>query len=379
LRTAVIYGPNASGKSALVFAMQFAQTLVRQSAINPPDSPVYYTPFKLDENTASEPTEFEFTFILNGVRYQYGFSFNQDGFEEEWLLVYKAPKPQLWFERKYDENQQNDVYKFGASLVGSRKVWEAATRRNSLFLSMAVQLNSESLRPVFQWITQSLLIFNSGMQPFNAQSIAWAGHPAQKELILDFLNAADIGISDVKIDKRKMPHFEFGIKAGEIPKPVQMQREFDVPIFIHENKQTRAIFEIQDESTGTQRLFAFAAPLIEALREKRTVVVDELDGSLHSYLVRYLVELFQRPTSERSNAQLIFTTHDTSLLDFKILRRDQVWFMEKTLDHASTLTPLTDFSPRKDEALERGYLQGRYGALPLVSDFDPAGDESGAR
>jgi hypothetical protein len=370
LRTAVIYGPNASGKSALIHAMQYAQTLVRASGVYLPEQALVHTPFGLDEEAATQPIEFEFTFIIDGARHQYGFSFLPSGIEEEWLLVYKTPKPQLWFERKHDKAAGNDVYKFGSSFPGARKVWEAATRRNSLFLSMAMQLNSESLRPIYQWITQGLRVFSAGTQPVGNLSITWAGREEQKGLILSFLNAADIGISDVTVDKRKVRHFQGEEeKDGQNFNSVTSEQEVEFPLFVHKTDEGQATFQIHEESAGTQRLFAFAAPLIEALNEKRTVIVDELDGNLHSRLVRFLVELFQRPTSEKSAAQLIFTTHDTSLLDSKLLRRDQVWFMEKDRGHASTLTPLTDFSPRKDEALERGYLQGRYGALPLVTDF----------
>jgi AAA15 family ATPase/GTPase len=159
---------------------------------------------------------------------------------------------------------------------------------------------------------------------------------------------------------------------------VVSEADVNFPLFRHNSPTGEASFQVEEESTGTQRLFAFAAPLIEALKASRVIVVDELDGSLHSHIVRFLVELFHRPSGNKSAAQLIFTTHDTSLLDANIFRRDQVWFMEKNRDHASVLVPLTDFSPRKHEALERGYLQGRYGALPLTSEFVPGEESLGA-
>ncbi len=114
--------------------------------------------------------------------------------------------------------------------------------------------------------------------------------------------------------------------------------------------------------------------MIDALKAGRAVVVDELDGSLHSHITRFLVQLFHRPTREGSAAQLIFTTHDTSLLDANVFRRDQIWFMEKGQDQVSTIVPLSEFSPRKNEALERGYLSGRYGALPMIEDIEDFDD-----
>lgn len=377
VRSAVIYGPNASGKSALVMAIQFAQSVVRTSAGLMPNQPLNHIPFKLDAKTATEPSEFEFTFLLQGIRYQYGFSILSDGINEEWLLVYKAAKPQLWFERKFDKNSGVDVYRFGSSLVGKRKIWQESTRRNALFLSTAIQLNSESLRPVYDWIAEGLMVFNAGTQPLFDHSTAWAASATEKPALLSFLGAADVGISDVSVHKRKQRMVRVEVGDGDTQHVVS-EADVNFPLFRHNSPTGEASFQVEEESTGTQRLFAFAAPLIEALKASRVIVVDELDGSLHSHIVRFLVELFHRPSGNKSAAQLIFTTHDTSLLDANIFRRDQVWFMEKNRDHASVLVPLTDFSPRKHEALERGYLQGRYGALPLTSEFVPGEESLGA-
>ncbi|WP_246257318.1 AAA family ATPase [Pararobbsia alpina] len=370
VRSAVIYGPNASGKSALIMAMQFAQIAVRTSASLMPGQPLNQAPFKLDAKTSAQPSEFEFTFLLQGIRYQYGFALLPDGIHEEWLLVYKASKPQVWFERKFDKKTEADVYHFGSSFVGTRKVWQQATRRNALFLSTAIQLNSESLRPVYDWIVERLVVFGAGSQPPFEQSTSWASSAVEKPALLAFLGAADVGIFDVSVHKRKQHMLRFEVSDGE-PRHAVSEAEVNFPVFLHKGPGGEAAFQMEEESAGTQRLFAFAAPLIEALNAARVIVVDELDSSLHSYIVRFLVELFHRPAGSSTAAQLIFTTHDTSLLDANIFRRDQVWFMEKNREHASVLVPLTDFSPRKHEALERGYLQGRYGALPLTSDFVP--------
>ena len=128
-------------------------------------------------------------------------------------------------------------------------------------------------------------------------------------------------------------------------------------------------FDISDESGGTQKLFAFAGPLLDILAKGRILLVDELDTSLHPLMVRFLISLIHNPEVNRSNAQLVFTTHDTSVLDTEIFRRDQVWFAEKNAENATRLYPLTEFSPRKGEAIERGYLNGRYGALPFIGEF----------
>jgi uncharacterized protein len=368
LRSAVVYGPNASGKSALVSAMQFAQAIVGTSATLKPDQSLAYAPFKLDPVTVTQPSEFEFTFVLDKVRYQYGFALLPGRIAEEWLYVYKTAKPQTWFERKGLADSVH-AYTFGSSLIGQRKVWQAATRSNALFLSTAVQLNSDSLRPIYDWITSQLAIFAAGTQPMFDFSTDRAGSDDGKRTLIDFLNAADIGISDLstRVQKQHVLNLEIN-ESG--PLHTVSEREVRVPLFMHRSAKASALFQMEEESMGTQRLFAFAAPMIDALKVGRVVVADELDGSLHSHITRFLVQLFHRPTVGGSAAQLIFTTHDTSLLDANIFRRDQIWFMEKGHDQVSTIVPLSEFSPRKNEALERGYLSGRYGALPMIEDFD---------
>ncbi|ABE35648.1 AAA domain protein [Paraburkholderia xenovorans LB400] len=372
LRSAVVYGPNASGKSALVSAMQFAQAVVATSATLKPDQPLNYAPFKLDPITVTQPSEFEFTFIQDKVRYQYGFALLPDRIAEEWLYVYKAPKPQTWFERK-GLAESVHTYTFGSSLVGQRKVWQVATRSNALFLSTAVQLNSDSLRPIYDWITSHLSIFAAGTQPMFDFSTNRAATDDGKKMLVEFLNAADIGISDLSTRVQKQHVFNVEISENG-PLHTVSEREVRVPLFMHRSAKASAIFQMEEESTGTQRLFAFAAPIIDALKVGRAVVVDELDGSLHSHITRFLVQLFHLPTRDGSAAQLIFTTHDTSLLDANIFRRDQIWFMEKGQDQVSTIVPLSEFSPRKNEALERGYLSGRYGALPMIEDIEDFDD-----
>ncbi|RQS57432.1 ATP-binding protein [Burkholderia sp. Bp8963] len=378
LRSAAIYGPNASGKSALVGAMQLAQSVVATSATLMPGQPLTHLPFKLDPEYASAPTEFEFTFVLGGSRYQYGFSATAAGIAEEWLLVYKTHRPQIWFERAYNAAANADEYKFGASLSGPKKVWQDATRRNALFLSTAAQLNSESLFPVYDWIVRKLFIIAAGMQPAFDQSTAWISETERKQILLKFLGSADVGISDLGLEGRQLRRVALDLRSDRTEHAVS-ESEVQFPVFTHKGPKGEGTLQIEEESTGTQRLFAFAAPVIESLQIGRSIVVDELDGSLHTHIVRFLVDLFHhRPPESRHPAQLIFTTHDTALLDAEIFRRDQIWLMEKGRDQASTLMALTDFSPRKNEALERGYLQGRYGALPITMDFQLEEHELGA-
>jgi uncharacterized protein len=369
LKSAVVYGANASGKSNLIKALQYMRGVVLESAaLQPAQTYDRLSPFKLDAESSGLPTEFEVTVTLDGVRYQYGFSMNTQRIISEHLLVYKAFKPQKWFERKFDEESGKYVYEFGPSLKGAKNLWEGATRPNALFLSMAVQLNSDALRPVFDWFANQLVIFNE-QSPLSPQfSVQMLKQEEQRKTICEFLRAADISISNIEVaTKQAMVHsFRFDMATGKREEEAGEQSVDEIK-FHHITDQGRAVFDMMDESSGTRNLLFLAGPILDILNKGLTLVVDELDTSLHTLLVQALVRLFHRPEVNTGGAQLVFTTHDTSLLDaYGLFRRDQVWFVEKHPDQSSTLYPLHDFSPRKNEALERGYLQGRYGALPFL-------------
>jgi AAA15 family ATPase/GTPase len=370
LRSVAIYGANASGKSNLVKALQYMRGVVIESAsVIQPGQTYAVQPFRLDAESASEPTVFEATFVLDGVRYQYGFAMTAERIVSEHLLVYKAFKPQRWFERRFDESTGKDVYEFGSGLKGAKNVWEGATRPNSLFLSMAVQLNSDALRPIFDWFAGQLVVFNE-QAPLNPQiSIQRLKHNAGRKEICDFLSAADISIADIDVVTRTIPGqaVHFDLLAGKTEVRAEEIEENQLR-FYHSTENGRAVFDIADESSGTRNLLFLSGPVLDILSQGQTLIIDELDTSLHTLLVRELVRLFHDPKTNTGGAQLIFTTHDTSLLDAPdLFRRDQIWLVEKDRDQASALVPLSDFSPRKKEALERGYLMGRYGGVPFLN------------
>lgn len=370
LRSAVIYGANASGKSNLLKALQYMRGVVLESAtVIQPDQVYSIQPFRLDTVSASQPSEFEVTFALGSVRYQYGFTMTAQRIINEYLLVYKSAKPQRWFERWYDSETGKDVYEFGPGMKGSKALWEGATRSNSLFLSMAVQLNSDSLRPVFDWFSSSLVIFNEHNKLNPQTSLQMLKNSGGRKQICDFLSAADISISDIELVTQKVPgqtvHFDLTAGKTEIRNEEVEKQQLR---FSHVTPHGKAVFDLMDESGGTRNLLFLAGPVLETLQKGLTLVIDELDTSLHTLLVRELVHLFHQPDINTGGAQLVFTTHDTSLLDAPdLFRRDQIWFVEKDQDQASTLVSLSEFSPRKNEALERGYLMGRYGGIPFLN------------
>ncbi|MDO8273951.1 MAG: ATP-binding protein, partial [Serpentinimonas sp.] len=368
LRSAVVYGPNASGKSSLLRALDYLRAVVAESAtLIQPGQTYNIQPFKLDAASAQQPTEFEITFLLSGLRHQYAFSMTPQRIVSESLLVYRSSKPTQLFSRQHLEGDGYD-YEFSTYLTGPRKLWQESTRPNALFLSMAAQLNSEQLSPVFNWIVHNILFLPAGATVLPDFTTALLATEPGRASIREFLSAADISIADVQAVPRKGMHAQWVLGASGL-QASQEEREFMMPVFEHSTPKGSAKFELHDESEGTQRLYGLIAPVLDCLREGRVLVVDELDSSLHTLLVRRLITMFHTPELNPKGAQLIFSTHDTSLLDHTLFRRDQVWFTEKDADQATRLYPLTDFSPRKQEAWERGYLSGRYGAVPFFSDW----------
>lgn len=370
LRSVAIYGPNAGGKSNLIKALQYMQGVVMQSAAMQPEQTFNVQSFRLDADSGANPTEFEVTFVFEGIRYQYGFALSTQRITSEHLLAYKSFKPQQWFKRHYDAKTDKDHYEFSSGLKGQKTVWESATRPNALFLSMAVQLNSEQLRPIFNWFANKLTILND-ITPLSPHvSIEKVRKSSEdKQAICDFLTAADMSIADINIETRKVMgqnvHVDFVAGKTEVRNEEQEVNEL---LFHHATEKGKAVFHLNDESSGTRNLLFLTGPIFDILKEGTVLVVDELT-SLHPLLVRRLIELFHNIKSNSKGAQLIFATHDTTLLDPDLFRRDQIWFVEKDREQASKLYPLSDFSPRNNEALQRGYLIGRYGALPFFSDF----------
>jgi AAA15 family ATPase/GTPase len=369
-RGAAIYGANASGKSNLIFGLGTMTAMVRTStALTETQLTELYTPFRLDNETVTEPTEFEVNLLLSGVRYEYGFSYDGRRICSEWLTVYRTGKGQRWFVRSWDEEGRKESWgKFSTHFSGPKETWKKATRPQALFLTTAAQFNSELLKPLFDWFGNGLVVLNAvGMLGFG-YTMQRFEEPGFKERVLEVLRAADIHIADIKIERKSGQQVNFSFEPGK--PPAVLAREGEVPLvsFGHRGSTGDTVyFDPRFESVGTQRLFACIGPMLEAIEQGKLLVIDDIESSLHPLVTRFIVSLFHDPEVSRREAQLWITTHDTSLLDTDVMRRDQFWFVDKDERQASVLVPLTDYSPRKNEALERGYLRGRYGAVPFIS------------
>ncbi|MDD9824403.1 MAG: ATP-binding protein [Gammaproteobacteria bacterium] len=373
LRSAALYGANAAGKSNFLQAMRAMQAIVSGSALEKRrGDPLPVAPFRLDPGARDAPSEFEAAFFSGGVRYQYGFAATTERIVEEWLFAYPRNRAQRWFRRAWAPAQSGYEWELGAFLSGEKALWQKATRDNALFLSTAVQLNSRQLQPVYDWFAKTLHLANvSGWSPIFSAELC---ETDCKEQVLNFLKAADLDIHDVRV--RKDP-FDPKFLPGDMSAPVkqmiseQMENKEVLEIqTVHRDSEGKEVaFGFDQESDGTQKVFSFAGPWIDSLQNGHVLFVDELHDNLHPQLAKFLVRRFHGRDTNPSNAQLVFTAHETSILSQDLMRRDQIWFCEKDRRHATRLYPLTDFHPRKGrENLELAYRSGRYGALPYIRE-----------
>lgn len=353
LRSGVIYGANASGKTNIIRAFHFFQDFVRNSATALQEGQLIstFTPFKFSKKYLESPGEFEIIFIYEGIRYCYGFALTETRVMHEWLIAYPKGKPQKWFERLFDSKTKDYTWKIGENFKGELSSWKALTRSNALFLSIAVQFNSKQLQPVFHWIDKNLIVIFPGIDFNRLLTLNMFDDERNRAKLINFMQVADLGIEDFQRHKETID-----------------SRQNLYKISARHNIAGELIsLELEQESLGTQRLFWLAGGWIKALQEGAVLLYDELSSSFHPHISRFLINQFHASHINRKNAQLIISTHDTHLLDEDIFRRDQVWFTEKKHDEQSTqLYSLWDYSPRKGEAIEKGYLKGRYGALPLI-------------
>lgn len=372
LCSAVIYGSNAAGKTNLIKAIGFVDNIVNKSNEGRINNTIDIEPFLLSSEKNIDPSEFEVTFVENDVRYQYGFVVNNNRFLKEWLVAYPNGFPQTWFEREHlGDDGTAPIWSFSRNLKGKNRYIADMTRPNVSFLSNAVNLNHRQLSNVFAWFQNNLRVITmERIQKFTIYTASLAKDDlTQKEKITKFLEVADFGISGFDIreevyTEKDLPEF----LDAEFRKQLINKKHLDIYMKHQIDKANDVQFPLELESSGTQRFFAVSGPIIEVLENGWTLFVDELDSSMHPLLVRYLVRLFHDPTINKKGAQIIFNTHDTTLMDCCLFRRDQIWFVEKDRHGCSHLYPLLDYSPRKNEDLDKGYLMGRYGAIPFLGE-----------
>jgi len=379
LPLAGIYGPNASGKTNILGALHFFRNGILHSHSRPdPAARIQRSPFALNEESSQIPTSMDCDFIYNNVRYHYGFRINNHEVEEEWLYAYPTQRKQVWFHRNIKEEQE---FYFGSFLKGKNKLISSVTRKDSLFLSSAAQNNHEQLGQIYTFFKEK---FDFRLTEKDVARVDIASYFEDKDEnydILRYISEADIGISTYKIsDSDDSTENELFEDLKEAITGIQEKHSVNIDFqdakkkkikFGHKNENGEPVyFNLFRESRGTLYLVTLLGPIFDALRNGKTLIIDEFDNSLHPAVSKKLIALFTSPKSNPNKAQLIFTSHDTSLMTVEIMRRDEVWLTEKNRKGATCLYPLTDIKTRSSDNLERGYLQGRYGAIPVLSNLD---------
>ena len=366
LKTASIYGANASGKSNLLVAMSFMKGFIHNSFKSSQEGEkISVNPFRLNHNNITKPICLEIAFITEDIFFKYGFEVTEVEVVKEWLYA----DEELVFLR------ENGSIVIGECLKDEKTQikWEM-TRNNSLFISVLASTNTNIAKIVVKYFANSINII-SGLKgnTSNFTKNLIEEHPSIKKKILNLLKDVDFAITNLSVDK-------INIHEDEIPLEV---REF-IEIDSSEIKTTHNIYndkgEItgktdfvasQLESSGTNQFLAISGPIIDTLENGYTLLIDEMDAQFHPLMSKFLIEVFNSTEINKKNAQLIFTTHNVTNLSNELFRRDQIWFIEKDLVESSHLTALVEYKfnakrVRSDERYGKNYLNGKYGAIPLI-------------
>ena len=359
LRSAVIYGANGSGKSNFISALLFMRDLVSNSINHQPGQGVFH---KLSGEET--PSEYNIQFVRNDIRYAYGFSVKQNLVQDEYLYYFPKGRQVKIFERNRLEIKPGDRYK------GAFDVSRSILKDNRLFLSCAANYsNIKEIEEAFMFFNTDIVVYNPEINNWTEYSIElMQNNDMIKRVFVDMLRALGTGAKDVKVKLEK-------IKLTDLPQELQLPDALKSLLGAQEGNRIEAKviydqFEVDlmtEESTGVKRLFQMICPIIDILNKGKILICDELESSLHEAVIFQIVQLFQYYQKDKF-AQLIFSTHDTSLLDTDLFRRDQVWFTQLNKERATDLYSLVEIkNVRKSENLEKGYVSGKYGAIPMLN------------
>jgi len=377
LPVAGVFGANASGKTNVLKAMDDMRGHVLHSfRAGSPTGGISRRPYLLDPASKHAPSRFEVDIVLEDVRHEYGFVIDDDRVIEEWAFRYPRGRAALLFHRR-----ETNVELGSMNRAKGRAVSELL-RHNALFLSTAASANHPTLLPLYAWFGGNLRLAEANSRAFRqALTTQMLDDAVCSERVLALLRAADLGITGAKkhgLDPVVKERLKRAVRiiSGQESEPDGSEEgpefeELGVRL-THRGVDREVELDASDESLGTLVWFGLVGPVVDALADGAVLLADELDASLHPALVAQLVRLFQNPDTNPRRAQLIFNSHDATLLgdsvSDRLIGRDQVWFTEKRDDGSTRLYALADLDPRKEEAIGRRYLAGRYGATPILSD-----------
>jgi hypothetical protein len=372
LPVAAIYGSNASGKSNVIKAFRFALETIRDSHQRwLPDQQIPRWPFRLDAHSMNDPSEFVFEFVMDEVRYEYGFTLDDSRITSEWLYSWPRGKRQMLLDRSGDD------LVFGRALGGNKAAIRELVRSNSLFLSAAAANNHDLLGRISHYFGANSKRVHERSYELEERERRFnrvARYASRDQQLMDLIRYADLGIVGAVENMQETPPSP---NMLDDPRFEQIMASFlaaqgQSVTWLHEAGPGKVSLPASWESHGTIEWMFLINNALSMLRAGGTLLVDDLGGDLHPTLVAQLVKLFLDPVTNQRGAQLIFNTHDVSMLwrgSEARLHRDQIWFTKKAKDGATTLYPLTDFRARDkvDDFMGR-YLHGRYEGIPFFED-----------
>lgn len=350
LKSATIYGANASGKSNFIKALDFFKWYVINSSKDiQAGERVNVESFRLSSSTVEEPSYFEAIFCNAEYQYRYGFETDENMVHSEWLYQKANKKRAKEVELFYrDEDGFNIHSKF---IIGKELINKQMVRTNALLLSVAAQFNDVVAVEIVKWLNDTTIISGSNEKNIWDLAAIRLDDLKMKQRIVDFSRYADLGIENIEKVNNAI---------------ISMHTQYD-----DEGNEVKLInFPFKkNESEGTIKYFSLAYPIIDALDNGKRLIIDEFDSKMHPLLTCRIIALFNSKKTNPKNAQLIFTTHDTNLLSASIFRRDQIWFTQKDRFGATELYSLAEYKVRNDASFEKDYLSGKYGAIPIMGDL----------
>ncbi|MFM6326010.1 MAG: AAA family ATPase [Microcystis panniformis] len=362
LKSAAIYGANASGKSNLILALYFMQSFVINSSKLQITDKIDLEKFRLSSETEDKPSFFKIVFHLDNKTYEYSFEVTQERvISEELSCTPKTRKTNIF-------SREKDKIKYSKSLMKGKDVKDL-TKKNTLFLSIAAQFNDPLAGKILLWFSRVKIISGSQLENLRQLSIDYLSREQNlKNEIVSLIKKLDLSIKDMSIEVGRKPLDNF---HKDIPDTVYNSIETYHEKYDLEGKVIGLeSFQLnKHESRGTQKLFALLAPILSVLKASEVLIIDELDSLLHPLMAIAIIGLFNSQQTNPKNAQLIFATHDVNLLSNQLFRRDQIWFTEKNRQEATDLYSLVEFDIDNNASFEQDYIQGRYGAIPFIGDL----------
>ena len=371
LKSALIYGANSAGKSNLIKAIEFMKGMVTNShSFNVNSKILPAIPFKLSESSKKKPSKFELVFLCGDKKYRYGFSCNSTKVFEEYLFEKSAKKEKLVFSRS-----DTKTFKFGFD-GEKQELYKSQTIDNTLYVSRATQLGYDVTKNIYDYFSENIIV---NMNIIHAVPSNWIKYTIAKmnedsefkEKMLNILKKADFGgIENFLIKKEKIPVKKITFNFSNVENEFESTDGFD-DVYkaktMHRTDNGKIVyFDLNDESEGTRKTLSILGPLLNIMEEDKVLFIDELDSSLHPEITRMIVKLFN--SKNNKSGQLIFTTHDTTLLDNELFRKDQIYLCSKEPNGFTTLSSLLDYDIRSDVDFERAYLNGRIGGVPFIDE-----------